>query len=382
MKFNDEHNALYKTVKSFASNEIKPYAEEWEKNEQFPAHELFKKMGELDLLGITKNQENGGMGLDYSYGMVFAEALGYALDSGVIISIGVQTDMATPALDRFGSKELKEEFLTPAISGEYVTSIAVSEHTGGSDVAALKTFAKKDGDDYLINGQKMWITNATQADYFCTLVNTSNATPHKNKSLVIIPANLPGVEVGEKIDKLGLRTSDTAPVYFDNVRIPKRYRIGKEGDGFSMQMQQFQEERIFLSVSSLIILDDCIEQTINYCKERVAFGKRIIDNQALQFRLAELKTEIEALRSLIYRACESFVEGEDMTYLASMAKLKCGRLIREVSDTCLQYWGGMGFTWENPLSKVYRDGRLMSIGGGTDEIMLNIICKHLGILKK
>ena len=339
-------------------------------------------MGELDLLGITKNQENGGMGLDYSYGMVFAEALGYALDSGVIISIGVQTDMATPALDRFGSKELKEEFLTPAISGEYVTSIAVSEHTGGSDVAALKTFAKKDGDDYLINGQKMWITNATQADYFCTLVNTSNATPHKNKSLVIIPANLPGVEVGEKIDKLGLRTSDTAPVYFDNVRIPKRYRIGKEGDGFSMQMQQFQEERIFLSVSSLIILDDCIEQTINYCKERVAFGKRIIDNQALQFRLAELKTEIEALRSLIYRACESFVEGEDMTYLASMAKLKCGRLIREVSDTCLQYWGGMGFTWENPLSKVYRDGRLMSIGGGTDEIMLNIICKHLGILKK
>jgi len=206
MKFNDEHNALYDTVKNFASNEIKPYAEEWEQNEQFPAHELFKKMGELDLLGITKNQENGGMGLDYSYGMVFAEALGYALDSGVIISIGVQTDMATPALDRFGSKELKEEFLTPAISGEYVTSIAVSEHTGGSDVAALKTFAKKDGDDYLINGQKMWITNATQADYFCTLVNTSNATPHKNKSLVIIPANLPGVEVGEKIDKLGLRT--------------------------------------------------------------------------------------------------------------------------------------------------------------------------------
>ena len=149
-----------------------------------------------------------------------------------------------------------------------------------------------------------------------------------------------------------------------------------------MQMQQFQEERIFLSVSSLIILDDCIDQTITYCKDRMAFGKKIIDNQALQFRLAELKTEIEALRSLIYRACESFVQGEDMTYLASMAKLKCGRLIREVSDTCLQYWGGMGFTWENPLSKVYRDGRLMSIGGGTDEIMLNIICKHLGILKK
>tara|TARA_Y100001970_G_C14241357_1_gene865094 strand:+ start:1939 stop:3108 length:1170 start_codon:yes stop_codon:yes gene_type:complete len=382
MKFNDEHKALYDTVKNFALNEIKPYAAEWEKNEKFPAHELFKKMGDLDLLGITKNQENGGMGLDYSYGMVFAEALGYGLDSGVIISTGVQTDMATPALDRFGSKELKNEFLTPAISGEYVTSIAVSEHSGGSDVAALKTFAKSDADDYIIKGQKMWITNATQADYFCTLVNTSNDPPHKNKSLVIIPAKLPGVEIGEKIDKLGLRTSDTAPVYFDDVRIPKRYRIGEEGEGFSIQMQQFQEERIFLSVSSLIILDDCIKQTIDYCKERNAFQKKIIDNQVIQFRLAELKTEIEALRSLIYRACEEFVDGKDMTYLASMAKLKCGRLIREVSDSCLQYWGGMGFTWENPLSKIYRDGRLMSIGGGTDEIMLSIICKHIGIGKK
>ena len=181
---------------------------------------------------------------------------------------------------------------------------------------------------------------------------------------------------------MGWKNQPTRTISFDNCIAPKSNLVGKEGDGFSMQMQQFQEERIFLSVSSLIILDDCIEKTINYCQERVAFGKKIIDNQALQFRLAELKTEIEALRSLIYRACESFVEGEDMTYLASMAKLKCGRLIREVSDTCLQYWGGMGFTWENPLSKVYRDGRLMSIGGGTDEIMLNIICKHLGILKK
>ena len=189
MKFSDEHKALYDTVKDFAINEIKPFADEWEENEKFPAHELFKKMGDLDLLGITKNQENGGMGLDYSYGMVFAEALGHGLDSGVIISTGVQTDMATPALDRYGSKELKDEFLTPAISGDYVTSIAVSEHTGGSDVASLKTFAKKDGDDYIINGQKMWITNATQADYFCTLVNTSNDEPHKINHLSSYPQN-------------------------------------------------------------------------------------------------------------------------------------------------------------------------------------------------
>jgi len=379
MKLSEEHHALYKTVKDFAINEIKPHAKDWEDNEKIPNHNLFKKMGDLDLLGITKTTDIGGMGLDYSYGMVFAEALGHSLDSSAIYSIGVQTDMATPALDRYGSNELKEEFLKPAIKGDYIASIAVSEHSGGSDVAALKSFAKKDRDDYVINGQKMWITNATQADFFCTLVNTSNDLPHKNKSLIIIPAKTKGVKIGEKIDKIGLRSSDTAPIYFDEVRVPQRYRIGTEGEGFTMQMKQFQEERIFLSASCLVILDDCVKQTINYCNERSAFGKKIIDNQSIQFKLAELQTEIESLRSLVYRACEEFIETGDMTYLASMAKLKSGRLLRETADTCLQYWGGMGFTWENPLSKVYRDGRLMSIGGGTDEIMLTIICKHLGI---
>ena len=382
MQFTEEHLTLYDTVKNFALNEIKPFADEWEKAGKFPAHELFKKMGNLDLLGITKNHESGGMGLDYSYEMVFAEALGHANDSGVITSIGVQTDMATPALDRFGSDELKNEFLKPAIAGDYVSAIAISEASGGSDVAALKTYAKKNGNDYIINGQKMWITNATQADYFCTLVNTSDEQPHKNKSLIIIPSKAKGVNVGEKINKLGLRSSDTAPIYFDNVCIPQRYRIGNEGEGFQLQMQQFQEERIFIAASVLVVLDNCINQTIQYCSDRNAFGKSIINNQAIQFRLAELQTEIEALRSLVYRACEKFIKDKDMTYLASMAKLKSGRLTREVADTCLQFWGGMGFTWENPISKVYRDGRLGSIGGGADEIMLEIICKKMGMITK
>ena len=381
MKLNEEHKALYDTVKDFAINEIKPYAEDWEKKEKIPLHELFKKMGDLDLLGITKTKDVGGMGLDYSYGMVFAEALGHCLDSSAVYSIGVQTDMATPALDRFGSDTLKSEFLRPAIRGDYVGAIAVSEHTGGSDVASLKSFARKDGDDYIINGQKMWITNATQADFFCALINTSDGHPHKNKSLIIIPANTPGLKIGKKIVKLGLKSSDTAPIYFDDVRVPQEYRIGLEGEGFTMQMQQFQEERIFLSASCLVMLDESIKQTIDYCKDRKAFGGKIIDNQFIQFKLAELQTEIESLRSLVYRACEEFIESGDMTYLASMAKLKSGRLLRETADTCLQYWGGMGFTWENPLAKLYRDGRLMSIGGGTDEIMLKIICKHIGIGK-
>ena len=380
MKFTEEHKSLAETVKDFSQNEIKPFVEEWEENGAFPAHELFKKMGNLDLLGITKSTEVGGMNLDFSFGMVFAEALGYAADLGVITAIGIQTDMATPALDRYGSVELKEEFLKPSVNGDFVSAVAVSETSGGSDVAALRTSARKDGDDYIVNGEKMWITNGTQADYFCTLLNTSDDDPHNNKSLVIIPSNLKGVSIGDKIDKIGQLTSDTAPVFFENVRIPQRYRIGEEGQGFKLQMQQFQEERIFMSVSCLVILDECISKTIEYCHERQAFGKPIIYNQSIHFRLAELQTEIEALRSLVYRACENLIDGNDVTYLTSMAKLKSGRLIREVSDACLQYWGGMGFTWENPISKVYRDGRVNSIAGGTDEIMLNIICKHLGIL--
>ena len=379
MQFNEEHIALMKTVRDFAVNEIHPNIEEWERSGMFPAHSLFKKLGSLDLLGITKSKEFGGMGLDYSYGLAFAEASGHAWDLGVITAIGVHTDMATPAIDRFGSTELKEEFLSPAITGEYIGALAVSEVGGGSDVAALKTSARKDGDDYIIDGQKMWITNAKQADFFCTLVNTSNENPHNNKSLIVIPASIKGLTVGDKIEKLGQHTSDTAPVYFDNVRVPQRYRIGDEGKGFKIQMQQFQEERIFLSASVLIVLEQCIVKTIEYCQDRHAFGKTIIENQSIQFRLAELQTEVEALRSLIYRAADDFILGKDMTYLASMAKLKSGRLTREVSDACLQYWGGMGFSWENPASKIYRDGRVASIAGGTDEVMLQIICKKMEI---
>ena len=380
MQFNEEQIALSKTVREFAIKEIHPHIEEWEKSGMFPAHSLFKKLGALDLLGITKSKEFGGMGLDYSYGLVFAEALGHAWDLGVITAIGVHTDMATPPIDRYGSTELKEEFLSPAITGDYIAALAVSETGGGSDVAALKTFARKDGDDYIIDGEKMWITNAKQADFFCTLVNTSNERPHKNKSLILIPASSAGLTIGDKIEKLGQHTSDTAPIFFDNVRVPQRYCIGKEGEGFKIQMQHFQEERIFLSASILIVLEKCISKTIEFCQDRHAFGKAIIENQSIQFRLAELQTEVEALRALIYQACENFILGKDMTYLASMAKLKSGRLAREVSDTCLQYWGGMGFTWENPVSKIYRDSRVSSIAGGTDEIMLQIICKKMDLL--
>ncbi len=227
----------------------------------------------------------------------------------------------------------------------------------------------------------MWITTGLHADWCCLLANTSEGSPHKNKSLIIVPLNAKGI-TKQKIRKIGMNSSDTAQVFFEGVRVPKRNRIGKEGAGFFFQMLQFQEERLWGVASCLAMLDRNIDDTIAYTRERKIFGAPVIDNQVVHFRLAELRTEVEALRALTWRAVEEYIGGNDVTRLASMAKLKSGRLMREVADSCLQYWGGMGYTWENSLSRAYRDGRLMSIGGGADEVMLGIICKLEGTLPR
>jgi len=294
----------------------------------------------------------------------------------------VQTDMCTPALAKFGSKELCNEFLRPAISGEMVGCIGVSETDAGSDVAGLKTSAKSDGGDYVINGSKMWITNGAQADFMCLLANTSDGPAHKNKSLIIVPMKTKGISVSTPFEKIGMRASDTVQVFFDNVRIPKRNLIGKENEGFTMQMLQFVEERLYAAGSAIKKMELCIQKTIDYTRQRTAFGQSILDNQTVHFRLAELQTEIESLRALTYRSTALYVDGkqEEATTLASMAKLKAGRLLREVSDGCLQYWGGMGFMWENEVARSYRDGRVLSIGAGADEVMLGIIAKAMGTL--
>ena len=382
MIFTEEHEAIRQTIAKFIDTEINPHADLWEADGIFPAHELFKKMGDLGLLGICKPVEYGGMGLDYSYQIVFSEELGRIATGGVSMAIGVQTDMATPALARFGSDALRKEFLAPAIAGDAVFSIAVSEPHAGSDVAAIKTTAKKDGDDYIINGSKMWITNSTQADYLCLLANTSDDKPHLNKSLIVVPTNTPGISFSEKLNKLGMRSSDTAQVFFDDVRVPQRNLIGEEGHGFIYQMLQFQEERLFAAAGSLKAMEDCISKTIDYTRERQIFGQSVLDNQVVHFRLAELQTEVEALRALTFNAVEEYLNGTDVTRKASMAKLKAGRLLREVTDSCMQYWGGMGYMWDNPIARAFRDTRLTSIGGGADEVMLSIICKTMGTLPK
>jgi citronellyl-CoA dehydrogenase len=228
----------------------------------------------------------------------------------------------------------------------------------------------------------MWTTNGTQADWMCLLANTSEGPVHANKTLICLPMDTPGITVERKIRKIGMMASDTAQIHFDDVRVPQRFRIGEEGQGFIYQMRQFQEERLWAAASAVVGLLRNIDETVAYIRERRIFGQAVLDHQVVHFRLAELKTEIEALRALTYRAVDLHLEGQDVTELASMAKLKAGRLLREVPDACLQYWGGMGFTWDNPLSRAYRDGRLASIGGGADEVMLSIICKHMGILPR
>ena len=385
MKLSHEHEELRRSVRRFVEDEINPHVEEWEKAGIFPAHELFGKLGDLGILGVTKPEKYGGAGLDYSYGAVVDEALGYADCGGVPMAIGVQMDMATPALARFGSDQLREQFLRPAISGEAVVCIGVSEVGAGSDVAAIRTTARGDGDDYVINGGKMWITSGTQADWMCMLANTGDGPAHRNKSLICVPLKedgkrVKGVTVARKLNKLGMRCSDTAELVFEDVRVPQRYRIGAEGMGFTYQMMQFQEERMYGALATLGGLENAISETAEYTRQRHAFGKPILDNQVVHFRLAELLTEVEAVRALTWKAVEMHVGGEDCTKLASMAKLKASRLAREVYDSCLQYWGGMGYMEETLISRRFRDGRLGSIGGGADEVMLGIIAKHMGIL--
>ena len=389
MQFTHEHREVQKTLKRLIDEDINPHVDEWEEAGIFPAHEVFKKLGNLGLLGLTKPEAYGGAGLDYSYSLAMAETLGHIHCGGVPMAIGVQTDMCSPALARFGSPELCAEFLAPAIAGDMVGCIGVSEPGAGSDVSAIKSHARKDGDDYVISGQKMWITNSLQADWMCMLVNTGEGPAHKNKSLVMVPMRegrggklTPGIEVAKKIRKIGMNSSDTGLIYFDEVRVPQRNRIGGEGQGFIYQMQQFQEERLWAAASTLQGLNNCIEDTIAYAQERKLFGATLADQQWVQFKLAEMKTDVEALRALTYRACELYVQGQDVTELASMAKLMAGRLNRSVVDGCLQFWGGMGYSYDTRISRAYRDGRLGSIGGGADEVMLGILSKIMGIAKR
>ena len=340
-----------------------------------------KTLGNAGLLGISKPVEYGGLGLDFSYEVAAVEELGRLQSPGVAMAVGVQTLMCTPALAKHGSDELRREFLAPSIAGDQVGCIGVSEEGAGSDVASIRTYAKKDGDDYIINGKKMWITNSLQADWICLLVNTGEENgPHKNKSLIIVPTDTPGIE-RERLDTLGVRSSATTRIYFDNVRVPQRHRVGEEGMGFIYQMEQFQEERLYSSARPLLYFENIIQETIDYARQRIIFGQPLLEKQVVKFKLAELKTKVEGVRSLLYRAVHTYIQGEDVTLLTSMAKYQMGQLAIELPSALMQHWGGQGYLNETRVSQVYRDARLGAIAGGASEVMLQVIAKEMGMGK-
>ena len=281
MIYGEEHLALQASLEKFIASEINPHVNQWEAEGIFPAHDLFGKMGELGFLGISKPTEFGGAGLDYSYSAAMAEALGDITCVGIADAIGVQSDMATPALARFGSNALRREFLIPSIKGEFVACIGVTEPSAGSDVANITTTARKDGGDYLINGSKIFITNGTQADWICLLANTGDGPRHANKSLICVPMNTPGITIAKKLDKLGMRSSDTALIYFEDVRVPQSNRIGEEGQGVVYQMNQFQEERLWVAAKSLRMMDRAIRATIPYPRGRRVFLRRVQANKGV-----------------------------------------------------------------------------------------------------
>ena len=380
MHFTPEHEQFRKTVRQVVEREIDPHIDSWEEAGTFPAHDLFPKLAAAGLLGLEYDPAYGGQGADHSYTVIFGEEVGRAGCGGIPMAISVQTDMATPSLHRFGTHELKERYLAPAIRGEMVAAIAVTEPDAGSDVAGIRTRAVRDGDEWIINGSKLYITNGTQADWLCLLARTSDETSgYRGMSQIVLPTDLPGFSVSRKLDKLGNRSSDTAELSFVDLRVPVANTIGEIGRGFQQQMAQFQNERMIAAYMSIGGMQVAVERTIEYVKQRQAFGRPLADNQHIQFSLAELVAEIEVARAYNHTCAEAYLRGEDTTRHATIAKLMTGRLNRKVADTCIQFHGGIGYMEETWTARYFRDSRLLSIGGGADEVMLRVLAQLEGI---
>ncbi len=335
-------------------------------------------MGKLGLLGLTYDPNWGGGGANTTYTMILGEELGRCGALGVAMAISVQTDMATPALHRFGSDDLKERYLRPALAGEMVASIAVSEPDAGSDVAGIRTSATRDGDEWVINGTKMWITSGTQADWLCLLVRTSDEGGYRGMSQIIVPTASPGFSVSRKLDKLGMRGSDTAELSFDDCRVPVTNTIGTVGNGFQQQMNQFQDERMIAAYQMVGATELALERTIEYLRQRKAFGAPLLANQSIQYALAEIAAELDLNRHHNWATVAKANRGEDFTREATVAKLSAARLGRRMADLAVQYHGGMGYVEELWPARFFRDARLWSIGGGADEVMLRTLARMNG----
>jgi len=375
--FTEEHEMFRKTVRDFVQKELAPHAEEWDKAEEFP-RDVFTKMGELGLLGIRYPEEYGGSDLGYFYSVVYAEEIAKCGLAGLVMSILVQSDMGTGPLHLIGSDEIKRTYLAPAIRGEMIAALGITEPGAGSDVAGMQTTAVRDGDEFVINGTKMFITNGTRADFVTLAAKTDKDAGHAGISMFVAPTDLPGFSVGRKLDKLGNRVSDTAELIFEDYRLPASNLLGEEGQGFYTAMINFQGERLIAAISSVAGAQHVLEMTLEYAQQRVQFGRPIAKFQATRHKFAQMATELEAARQLAYHAAYLVDKGVECVKEVSMAKLFCCETAFQVTDRCLQIHGGYGYMNEYPVSRAWRDTRLATIGGGTSEIMLEVIGRLMG----
>lgn len=370
-----EHEIFRATVRKFVQEELAPRAREFDRMGRIDKS-LYRRMGELGMLGIRYDPRWGGAGLDWSFTAVMFEELARCDNAGVGMGISVHTDMATPSLHQFGSDELKRKYLVPAIRGEMVSAIAVTEPDAGSDVAAIRTRAVRHGDQWVINGTKMYITNAATADWLCLLAVTDPAAGHRGFSQIIVPTDTPGFSY-RLLDKIGNWASDTGVLFFEDVRVPVANTIGEIGRGFQQQMVQFQDERLVACISAYAGAQVLWEATRRYCDERIVFGQRLSAMQVTQFKLVEMLTQITAARELTHACIRRRLRGEDATMEISLAKIFCGRMMRQVTDQAIQLHGGFGYMRESVAGRAFVDGRLFSIGGGSDEAMTHYVSRML-----
>jgi len=381
--FTEEHQQFRKTVRAFAEKELAPHVEEWEHDELFP-NWVFKRAGELGILGAHFPEEHGGAGLDYWFSAAKAEELPHSKMAGVNMGLLVQSDMATPVISDIGTKEQIEEFLKPALAGDKIASLGVSEPAAGSDVAGILTTAKQDGSDWIINGSKTFITNGTRADFVTMLVKTAPDRGAHGCSFFLVPTNLPGFNVAKKLKKIGNKSSDTAELFLDDVRVPARYLLGEANMGFMYLMQNFQTERLIAAVGAVASSFLILEHTIQYGRERKAFGKPIIKREVWQHKFVDHYTKLEAAKAFVYKCVdqyndEKYVKKQPLSMetvkLISMAKILAGDLTSEIVDDCLQFHGGWGYIEDFPIARSWRDQRLLRIGGGTSETMKYYVAK-------
>lgn len=371
--FTEEHRMLRDTVKQFAQREIAPYAEEWDAEGIFP-RDVFKKAGDLGLFGVRLDPKYGGSGLDWWATAAYIEGLSYTTSGAVNMAIMVQSDMTLPFIDDVGTPEQKAEFLAPAIAGDKMAALGISEPGGGSDVAAIKTRAKIDGDDLVISGQKLWITNGTRADFILLAVRTAEDR-YKGITFCLLPTDVKGFSVGKKLKKVGNLASDTAELFFDNCRIPKRYVLGEMNRGFYYVMENFQGERLVSAIGAVYAMERAIELAKAYGKEREAFGQPLGQFQVWRHKFAEMDTQVEAAKWLTFRALDLFNRKLKAIREITMSKLHTSDLSQRVMYDCMQIFGGFGYTTDYPISRFWRDVRLHTIGAGASEVMKEILAK-------